>query len=81
VTKPLDQTSRDLLLDIHARMPKIEGSLKSLLDRNRELEQGRDKDRTTIRLLDGIVTRLLREKDEAMRVIGCMTVERMRVKS
>jgi hypothetical protein len=62
VTKPLDQTSRDLLLDIHARMPKIEGSLKSLLDRNRELEQGRD-------------------KDEAMRVIGCMTVERMRVKS
>lgn len=80
MTKPLAQTGRDLLLDIHARLPAVEGGMQALLAQNRELEQGRESDRATINLLARTVDRRDREIEVLMQMVGRMTVERMRLR-
>jgi hypothetical protein len=77
MTKPLAQTNRDLLLDLHARLPSIEGGMQTLLAQNRELEQGRESDRATIHLLARTVERLHRENEALMQMVGRMTSERL----
>jgi hypothetical protein len=72
MTKPLAQTGRDLLIDIHGRMPSIEGCLQTILAQNRELEQWRECDRATIHLLARTVDRLHRENEALMRMVGRM---------
>jgi hypothetical protein len=80
MTKPLAQTGRALLLDIHGRMPSIEGGLQAVLAQNRELEQGRESDRATISLLTRTIDRRDRENEALMRMVGRMTCDRLRGK-
>lgn len=81
MTKRLQQTGRDLLLDVHARLPSIEGSLQALLGQHRELEHARECDRVTLRLAAQIIERLLKENDALRHMVGLrLTYERFRVR-
>jgi hypothetical protein len=60
VTKRLEQTNRDLLLDIQRRQQSIE-----LLQ-------------VSVRLLASTADKLLKENEALMRIVGRMTIERLR---
>ena len=81
MTKPLAQTNRDLLFDLHVRLPAVEGTLATLLGQDRERLRQIETLTATNQLLAKRLVAELDRSEYLMRMLGLVMARRSGVRT